>query len=100
MSEETTSAPLKRPWKDIFLYFLARLFLFIVLTVVIQGIAILMKAPVPLIMSSLLALILALPLSMFLFKGLRVRTTTALAEFDAERKAHKQHIQEQLEGRE
>lgn len=53
-----------RPWKDILLYGLARLLLFFVLTVVIAYGAYLVGAPMPLMISALLALIVALPLSM------------------------------------
>lgn len=88
-----------RPWKDIILYGFARLMLFIVLTIVIQGAAYLIEAPLPLIMSSLLALIVALPLSMFVFRGLRIRVNEALADFNEDRRRHKAEMEEQLAGR-
>lgn len=85
-----------RTRRDVLLYGLARLVLFIVLTAVIQGIAMLIDAPVPLIMSALLALILALPLSMFVFRGLRLRVTKGIAEWDAQRKAHNEWVKKEL----
>lgn len=85
-----------RARRDIALYGLARIALFLVLTAVIQGVAMLIEAPVPLIMSALLALILALPLSMFVFRGLRVRVTQEMAEWDAQRKAHKAWVKKEL----
>ena len=89
-----------RPWKDILLYGLARLLLFFVLTVVIAYGAYLVGAPMPLMISALLALIVALPLSMFFFKGLRRRVTTEMALWNEQRRAHKEYIKSQLEDRE
>lgn len=88
-------------WRDILLYGLARLLLFIVLTVVIQLIAVLlgMGQSFPLAISALLALIVAFPLSMFVFKGLRVRVNTQIAVWDAGRQKHKQEMRAQLEDR-
>lgn len=88
-------------WRDIFLYGLARLVLFIVLTVVIQLIAVMlgMGQSFPLAISALLALIIAFPLSMFVFKGLRLRVNEHLAVRDAGRRAHKDQMRAQLEDR-
>lgn len=83
-------------WKDVALYGLARLLLFIVLTVIIQSAAILIGAPVPLLISSLLALIVAFPLSMFVFKNLRLKVNKEMAEWDAQRKAHKAWVKKEL----
>ena len=85
-----------RAWLDVVLYGLARLLLFVVLTVVIQGISMLVGVPFPLMISALLALIVAFPLSMFLFKGLRLRVTQELAEWDRQRKEHKKWMNEEL----
>ncbi|WP_297186014.1 DUF4229 domain-containing protein [uncultured Corynebacterium sp.] len=88
-----------RAWLDVVLYGLARLLLFVVLTVVIQGISMLVGVPFPLMISALLALIVAFPLSMFLFKGLRLRVTQELAEWDRQRKEHKKWMNEELSKR-
>lgn len=77
-------------------YGLYRLLLFIALTVVIQGLALLIGAPVPLIMSALLALIVAFPLSMLIFTKQRVEATEAMATWKAQRTARKQWIQDEL----
>jgi hypothetical protein len=102
VNEDTTQPTEKptRPWEDILLYGLARLLLFLVLTVVIAYGAYLVGAPMPLMISALLALIVALPLSMFLFKGLRRRVTTEMASWNEQRRAHKEYIKNQLEDRE
>ena len=88
-----------RARRDVILYGLARLGLFIILTIIIQAIAMAASAPIPLIMSSLLALLVAFPLSMLIFRGLRNRVTEEVAAWDTNRKAHKQWIHSELEGR-
>jgi len=88
-----------RAWLDVVLYGLARLLLFIVLTAVIQGLSVLVGITFPLMISALLALIIAFPLSMFLFKGLRQRVTEELAEWDRQRKARKKWMDDELDKR-
>lgn len=87
--------------RDIALYGFLRLLLFLVLTFVIHSIVILlgMANYFPLLVSMTLALILALPLSMFMFKGLRLRVTEQVAAWDADRQAHKQELRNQLRER-
>ncbi len=77
-------------------YGLYRLGLFIALTVVIQAAALLIGAPVPLIMSALLALIVAFPLSMLVFKHQRIEATEAVAQWREQRKARKEWIASEL----
>ncbi|AIL96111.1 DUF4229 domain-containing protein [Corynebacterium ureicelerivorans] len=85
--------------KAVAIYGLDRLLLFIALTVVIQLLAVLIGAPVPLIMSALLALIVAFPLSMLLFKRHRIEANEAVAELKRQRQARKDWIQTELAGR-
>lgn len=107
-NNDTTATSDRKPgklpagaWKDIALYGLARVVVFVVLTVVIQTAAILlgMGQSFPLLMSALLALILALPLSMLLFRNLRLRVNEQIAVRDAGRRAHKDQMRAQLEDR-
>ena len=103
----STAEPIPKPKlgakaiKDIALYGFLRVLLFLVLTFVIHLIVILlgMGSFFPLLISAMLALIIAFPLSMFLFKKLRIRTTEQLAEWDAGRRAHKMQMRRQLEDR-
>ena len=85
-----------RASKAVAIYGLDRLLLFIALTVVIQLAAVLIGAPVPLIMSALLALIVAFPLSMLLFKRHRIEANEAVAELKRQRQARKDWIQSEL----
>lgn len=82
--------------KAVAIYGLDRLLLFIGLTVVIQLLAVLIGAPVPVIMSALLALIVAFPLSMLLFKRHRIEANEAVAELKRQRQARKDWIQSEL----
>ena len=85
-----------RARKAVAVYGLGRLLLFIGLTVVIQLIAMLIGAPVPLIMSALLALLVAFPLSMLVFKRRRLEANAAVAELGRQRAARKDWIQSEL----
>ena len=51
------------------------------------------------LIAALLALFVALPLSMLIFKKWRIEATQMLAEYSAQRKAHKRWVQAELEGR-
>ena len=82
-------------WK----YGLARVVLFIALTAVIEILAIAIGFPIPVLIAALLALFVALPLSMLIFKKWRIEATQPLAEYSAQRKAHKRWVQAELEGR-
>ena len=93
---ELDSAARSRANKAAAVYGLCRLGLFIALTVVIQGAALLIGAPVPLIMSALLALIVAFPLSMLVFKRQRIEATEAVAQWREQRKARKEWIASEL----
>lgn len=108
MSEQisqTTAAPDVDPQararanKAAAVYGLYRLLLFIGLTVLIQALAMLIGAPVPPIMSALLALIVAFPLSMIIFTRQRVEATEALATWKAQRTARKEWIERELSER-
>lgn len=85
-----------RARKAVAMYGLDRLLLFIGLTVVIQLLAVLIGAPVPVIMSALLALIVAFPLSMLMFKRHRLEANAAVAELKRQREQRKAWIHSEL----
>ncbi|WP_254868393.1 DUF4229 domain-containing protein [Corynebacterium sp. Marseille-P4321] len=85
--------------KAVALYGLYRLLLFIGLTVLIQAFAMLIGAPVPVIMSALLALIVAFPLSMLVFKRSRLEANAAVAELQRQRTERKEWVRRELDGR-
>ena len=82
--------------KAIAVYGGLRLLLFIGLTIGIQLLAVAIGAPVPLIMSALLALLVAFPLSMLVFKRRRLEANAAVAELGRQRAARKDWIQSEL----
>ena len=89
----------RRSRKALWKYGLARVVLFIALTAVIELLAVMIGFPIPILVAALLALFVALPLSMLIFKNWRIEATQTLAEYSAQRKAHKQWVQAELEGR-
>ncbi|MBZ8177650.1 DUF4229 domain-containing protein [Corynebacterium poyangense] len=89
----------RKATRAIVLYGLARLLLFIVLTAIIQVVAYLISAPLPLVMSALLALIVAFPLSMLLFPRMRMDATATLAQWKQQRKDQKEWVRRELSQR-
>ena len=89
----------KRANRAALTYGALRLLLFIVLTAVIQTIAVLIDAPIPLVMSALLALIVAFPLSMLIFSKQRIAATEAMATWNEQRRARKQWVSDELADR-
>ena len=77
----------------------ARFGLFLALTILIQLVSALVVDPLPIYIATLLALIVAFPLSVFVFKNLRLKTTAAVAEWDAQRKAYKEWVKQELSSR-
>ncbi len=78
--------------RDIALYSVARLALVTVVALL------LFLVGVPLLVSALLAMVLALPLSMLLLGRLRGRVNTGLAVVGERRKAERDRLRQQLHG--
>lgn len=89
-----------RAFKDVFWYGLARLLLFLVLLVVLILAIYLVQVQVPVAILAVLALIVAMPASAFLFPKLRRRANEGVAVWDSNRRAHKDYVREQLAERE
>lgn len=102
---DTTIPPVRDPQvrrqarKAVILYGLARLGLFVALTAAIQITAGVIGAFVPIFISAMLALLVAMPLSMLVFQNLRKQAVTAVALWDAQRKAYKQWVATELSNR-
>ncbi|WP_328286435.1 DUF4229 domain-containing protein [Corynebacterium atypicum] len=95
-SEEEDGQLRSRARKVLLVYGLARLGLFVALTVVIALLAWLIGAPVPLVMSALLALLVAFPLSMLIFPKMRTEATEAVGLWQQRRRQRKEWIREEL----
>lgn len=88
-----------RAMRDVFMYGLARVLLFAVILAALIGVVILVHVHIPVALLAVLALIIALPASMLLFTGMRTGANQAVAEWDANRKAHKEYVRRELADR-
>jgi hypothetical protein len=84
---------------DVFLYATARVLLAVVLSGAIYGVARLLGiTELPIIVAVLFALIIAMPLGMWLFSPLRRRATAALAIVGERRRRERENLQARLRG--
>ncbi|MET8876651.1 DUF4229 domain-containing protein [Nocardia sp. NPDC004278] len=84
--------------RNLVLYTLARLGLVVVITAVIIGIARLVSVEIPMVVAALFALIIAMPLSLTVFKRLRARVNEDIAIVDAKRRQDKAQLRARLRG--
>jgi hypothetical protein len=86
---------------DVLVYALARLLLVAVLTAVIFGAGHLLGVrDFPLVVAMLFALVIALPLGIWLFAPLRRRATAIIAVIDERRRKDREQLQARLRGEE
>lgn len=88
----------KRLARNLGLYTLARLGLVVAVTAVILFGARLFSVEVPLIVAALFALIIVMPLSLVLFKGLRAKVNEDIAAVDERRRQDKAQLRARLRG--
>lgn len=84
--------------RNLALYTLARLALVVVIAAAIIGVARLVSVDVPWLVAALFALIIAMPLSLTLFKKLRARVNEDIAVVDAKRRQDKAQLRARLRG--
>ena len=93
--------PRSRLVVDVLAYVLARLLLVVVLTAVIFGAGQLLGVrDFPLVVALLFALVIALPLGIWIFAPLRRRATASIAVFDERRRKDREQLQARLRGEE
>jgi antibiotic biosynthesis monooxygenase (ABM) superfamily enzyme len=86
---------------DVLAYAVARLLLVVALTAVIFGAAHLIGVrDFPLVVSLLFAIVIALPLGIWVFAPLRRRATASIAEFDQRRRTEREQLRARLRGEE
>lgn len=100
---EATQEPTARPGAhvvvDVLLYTFARLLLVAVLAAVIVGVGHLLGVgEFPVVVAVLFALVLALPLGIWLFAPLRRRATASMAVFDGRRRLEREQLRSRLRG--
>ena len=84
---------------DVLAYVLARLLLVAVLTAVILGVGHLIGlTEFPLVVALLFAMVIALPLGIWVFAPLRRRATASIAVFDEGRRKDREQLQARLRG--
>ncbi|MFD4457136.1 DUF4229 domain-containing protein [Nocardia sp. NPDC058480] len=88
----------KRLVRNLALYTLARLGLVVAIAALIVGIAKLVGVDVPVIVAALFALLVAMPLSLTLFKKLRVKVNEDIAVVDSRRRQDKAQLRARLRG--
>ncbi len=84
---------------DVLAYVAARLVLVVVVTVVILGAGHLLGVQdFPVVVALLFAIVIALPLGIWLFAPLRRRATASIAMMDARRRSDREQLQARLRG--
>jgi uncharacterized protein DUF4229 len=95
------SRPGSRLVLDLLVYVLARLLLVVVLTAVISGGAhVLGVREFPIVVALLFAIVIALPLGIWVFAPLRRRATDSMAALDERRRKDRERLQARLRGEE
>lgn len=87
-----------RMMRDVVLYTLARLALVAVLTAAIFVVAQVVGVQMPLVVAMLFAIVMALPLGIWLLAPLRRRATAGIAEVDERRRLDREQLQARLRG--
>ncbi|MGV0811468.1 DUF4229 domain-containing protein [Mycolicibacterium boenickei] len=83
---------------DVAVYLIARLVLVAVLTAAIYGVGHLVAGDFPVIVALLFAIVIALPLGIWLFRPLRERATASIALVDERRRKDREQLQARLRG--
>ena len=84
--------------KNLFLYTLARLAMFVVLASLIYFAGKLVGVAIPLLVAMAFGLLVSLPISMFAFKGLRLAVNADIATVDAKRRGQREDLEAKLRG--
>jgi hypothetical protein len=84
--------------RNLALYTLARFGLVIVLAAVILGVGAIVDVDIPLLVALIFAVVIALPLSLVLFKKLRIRVNESIADVDEKRRRDKADLRAKLRG--
>lgn len=101
VTDDAGGRPGARMVADLLVYLVARLLLAAVLTAVLFGVAHLLGiGEFPLVVAVLFAIVLALPLGIWLFAPLRRRATASMAMFDERRRRDREQLQARLRGEE
>lgn len=95
---EVSGSPGRRLARNLALYTVARLALVAVFAAVIVLVAHAVKVDIPVIVALLFALIVAMPVSLLLFKRLRSRVNQDIAAVDERRRTDKAQLRARMRG--
>ncbi len=84
--------------RDVAVYTLARLLLVGALTAVIIGVARLIGVEIPVVVAMLFAIVISLPVGIWLLGPLRRRATAGIADVDEQRRRDRAELQARLRG--
>jgi hypothetical protein len=84
--------------RNLAIYTLARLGLVVVIAAIILGVSTLVDAQVPLLVAAIFAVIIAMPLSLVLFKKLRLQVNEQISAVDAQRRQDRDELRSKLRG--
>lgn len=91
--------PASRPYLDVLAYVVARLLLVAVMTAAILGVGHLIGIrEFPIVVALLFAIVIALPLGIWVFSPLRRRATASIALMDERRRRDREQLQSRLRG--
>jgi hypothetical protein len=99
-SDRAPASAGRRLARNLALYTLARLALVAVIAAIILVVAHVVNVDIPLIVALLFALVVAMPLSLVLFKRLRARVNEDIAAVDEKRRNDKANLRARLRGEE
>ena len=85
---------------DVVVYLIARLVLVAVLAAAIYGVGQLVITDFPVVVALLFAIVIALPVGIWLFRPLRERATASIASVDERRRQDREQLQARLRGEE
>jgi hypothetical protein len=84
--------------RDVAIYSGARLLLVLVIAAVIVGVGLLVGIEIPVLVAAVFAVLISLPLSLVLFKSLRIRVNESIAGVDEGRRRARADLQAKLRG--
>ncbi|MCT1712800.1 DUF4229 domain-containing protein [Dietzia cinnamea] len=90
------SSPGARLARNMVFYTIVRLLLVLALTLVIIGLGTLAGVQIPVLVAAILAVVIALPLSMVLFSRLRAQINSDIAEVDAGRREKRDDLRRRM----
>ena len=84
--------------RDVIVYTMARLLTVAALTAIIVVVGRLIKVEIPLVVAMLFAIVLAMPIGVWLLGPLRRRATAGIADVDDQRRRDREQLQARLRG--